>query len=362
MKAVEILTNLVKMDTSTGKSNKEIIEYIKNVIKNSLAEIIVQKIPGTDQLNLIVKIKGKSSENPLLFVGHTDTVPVSSNWNITSPFDPKQIQNKIYGLGSNDMKGALTIIIITINNITEVPNQDIYFIFSADEESSSIGSKYFIENTKLKNCNVIICEPSDNFVVNEQLSFTEIQVTCLGKSLHTQYADYSTNNKHNAIYKANKIILKLYEYLKNELDNKGFFSVGMISGGTKTNILPDKCTFSISLRLAAHVNMDNEIKKINTMCDGADVKVIESEGPYIIDKNHGLVNLAKDSYCKVIGDKIKISIKKSWTEASLYKEIGKVIIFGPGFSKNSHIDDEFIEIKEIVKFSNIYENIIGDHK
>lgn len=370
--ALKLLKNLIKIDTSAGKSNKEIVDYILSEIKNSMATITFQEIPNTSQYNLIVKISGEKSSKPLLFVGHTDTVPFTKSWSITKPLVPKLIGRKLFGLGANDMKGALVSMILAINNIKFKPKQDVYFVFSAEEESTSSGSKYFIKNSKLKNCNAIICEPSNDTIVNQQKSIVKIKITTFGKSMHTQFANFSTNTKFNAIYKASKIIHELYKYqedvLEKDIDKNldvSTFSVSTINGGIKDNVLPNKCDFVMTLRLLPNKIVNDEINKIKKLVydlnKNVEVEVFYKEGAFFLDENHSLVKLVSSSYDSIVKTKIKVAGKKAWTEAALYDKIGDVLILGPGYSKNSHIDDEYIDISKVSLFAKIFEKIVGDY-
>jgi ABC-type polar amino acid transport system, ATPase component len=63
--------------------------------------------------SIIGHIKGKRPGKKILFDGHIDTVPVpdETKWQY-APFGGELIDNKIYGRGASDMKGALSAMVM----------------------------------------------------------------------------------------------------------------------------------------------------------------------------------------------------------------------------------------------------------
>ena len=94
------------------KSNKllnKVIELAKNFaisqeIENMTIEVLEEK-NKTPALMLIIDPKydrGTDSKSILIY-GHLDKQPpISDQWTITDPYNPKLIENKLYGRGSAD--------------------------------------------------------------------------------------------------------------------------------------------------------------------------------------------------------------------------------------------------------------------
>ena len=81
METQKILEELIAIDSQCSKSNKEIIRYIaKKLAQFGSTEYKFQN-QGLELYNLVVKIPGETSLNPLVFFGHTDTVVASQEWN-----------------------------------------------------------------------------------------------------------------------------------------------------------------------------------------------------------------------------------------------------------------------------------------
>ena len=95
MKEYKLLKDLVGFNTIKDLENKEIINYIEKYLKN---------------LGFKTEYKGKylimsiGNNYKIGFLGHTDTVEYIDGWN-TNPFELTKMDNRLYGLGSCDMKG-----------------------------------------------------------------------------------------------------------------------------------------------------------------------------------------------------------------------------------------------------------------
>ncbi|WMW79872.1 M20/M25/M40 family metallo-hydrolase [Undibacterium cyanobacteriorum] len=88
--------------------------------------------------NLVVRLRGKTSDNATLFIGHLDVVEAKrEDWN----FDPFVLTEKdgwLYGRGVIDMLGqdsAMATSLIRLKQEGHVPQRDIIVAFTADEEA-----------------------------------------------------------------------------------------------------------------------------------------------------------------------------------------------------------------------------------
>jgi acetylornithine deacetylase len=64
-------------------------------------------------------LKGSGGGKSLLLSGHIDTVPRSSSEWTRDPFSAVIEDNRLYGLGSNDMKGGIAAMLVAVEAIRE---------------------------------------------------------------------------------------------------------------------------------------------------------------------------------------------------------------------------------------------------
>ncbi|HWA62087.1 MAG TPA: M20/M25/M40 family metallo-hydrolase [Caulobacteraceae bacterium] len=90
-----------------------------------------------NQVNVVVRLKGKGKGKPILWNGHEDVVEAKAeDWTVP-PFQMTEKDGYWYGRGTADMKGddvAMLVSLIRLKQEHFVPDRDIVVAFTADEE------------------------------------------------------------------------------------------------------------------------------------------------------------------------------------------------------------------------------------
>jgi len=104
-----------------------------------------------------------ASDRTLLYNGHLDTVPFDADvWS----FDPlgERVDDRLYGRGATDMKGAVAAMLFAIRAFTETdiePPVDLAFAFVSDEEvGGDAGLPALLEADRLEADACVIGEPT----------------------------------------------------------------------------------------------------------------------------------------------------------------------------------------------------------
>lgn len=145
---VYLLQQLIKFDTTNPPGNeRECIEYIEYVL--NAADIETKIYTENEQRpNLVARIPGNGTADPLLLYGHADVVPTEGQEWHYPPFEGKVVGDCVWGRGTLDMKGALAMMISSLLKLkTEeiLPSGDIIFAVVSDEEAGGLGAKYLVE-------------------------------------------------------------------------------------------------------------------------------------------------------------------------------------------------------------------------
>lgn len=105
------------------------------------------KLPRVSPRNscLIIKWAGKRSDKPLVLMGHQDVVPAEdeSKWK-HAPYAGEIVDGLVWGRGALDCKSTVFASMVAANQLIEqgfVPEQDIYFAYGDDEETSGGSAK-----------------------------------------------------------------------------------------------------------------------------------------------------------------------------------------------------------------------------
>ncbi len=146
-------SELIKFPTVT-RSGSENFAKMREKYKE-LCPLVWQNCEFTllEEDVVILKWKGKSSDKPLVLMGHQDVVPaVGGEWT-DPPFSGVIKDGKIWGRGTGDDKNSVYITMRAAEELMEqgfVPEQDIYLSYSDSEEQFGYGvenaKKWYVEN------------------------------------------------------------------------------------------------------------------------------------------------------------------------------------------------------------------------
>jgi len=359
MNEIELTQELVEIDSQNPTHNeKEIAEFIKDFLEDLKLYAEIEEF-DKNRSSVVASIgKGEG----LLLNGHIDTVPPVSEWT-KDPFKAKVEGNKIFGLGSSDMKGGVAAILIAVSKLAkEKFKRKLLLTFVADEEVNQRGSEHLIQKRKdlFKDVEYgIVAEPTELKIETAQKGVVDFKVLFSGKSAHGSRPEEGDN----AIYKATafveevKKLIKDLEKTKHKVLGPGTINIGKIEGGIKVNIVPDSCVIEVDRRLIpgetpqiAKQQLEDILKKLHI--DGRIDQVVGRFPLQVSEKSPIVQELLKIK-------KYKINFSTGYTEAELYKTKAGVecIVFGPGNHK-IHCPDEYIEIDKLKEATLVYEKLI----
>lgn len=372
----ELMTNLVGFRSEAPPGNEyEACKYIESLLKDIGLDVKIQEA-APRRFNVIGTLKGTGDrKKTLLYNGHIDVVP-SEDENLwaTPPFTCTKIGDKLYGRGTSDMKGSIASFIHALEGIKNSGIElkgDVIVAIDVDEEVSNLGMKKMIEEGFPHADYCIVGEPTNLEIAIGHRGVMAFEVSIFGKAVHAAQADSGIN----AIYQTKKLIeeiIKLNEKLKekaNPLLGKPTINVTTINGGVKVNIVPEVCKIMIDRRLVpgeTKESCENELKEIidrikqedtNFKCD---YRITTYCPPGEIREDEEIVQDLKKAVKTVINQEAIIKGFEATCEASLIMENAKIptVIFGPGRIAQAHNVDEYIEIEQLVKASEIFATLL----
>ncbi|WDI78779.1 acetylornithine deacetylase [Candidatus Purcelliella pentastirinorum] len=362
------IPSISSSDKKLDTSNKNIINILAEWFNNLGFTIDIQYIPNTkNKFNMLAK--SHSGENGLLLSGHTDTVPYDEKQWTKDPFKITEYDNKIYGLGTTDMKGFFVFILEILKNINiKKFKKPLYILATADEETSMSGARHFSDVTSINPNFAIIGEPTELKPINSHKGHISKIIKIKGKSGHSS----NPNLGINSIEIMNKIIntlLKLKKKLKTDYNDNTFtvpyptLNLGHIYGGNAVNRICSYCHLHIDIRTIPNVNtkqineiLNNTLKPINKKW--GNIITIQDLNPPIPEFKYN----NKYKLLKKIEEILKCKKTKKvnyCTEAPFIQKICPTIILGPGSIKQAHKPNEFIDNSYIKPTKKIFKKIIN---
>lgn len=340
---MKTLKQLVSINSSN--SQDEIVEFIKNKLKSKVKEIKIIKNKINNKPSILIGINTQlKSINPVVLSGHIDTVVPSVKDYNTDPFTATEVDGKLFGLGTIDMKSFTAIIIDNIEKIKSLP-YPVIAALTTDEETSLCCIENVIENfnkLKIKPNLSIIGEPTQSKFKLMSKGCYEFTLELTGKTCHSSIPQ----NGINAICAAAKII----NYIESEQSRFNLTSnCGTITGGDATNKVADKLKLKFDIRSFDEnsVNLfikeiENKLEEIKSNYIGLKYKLQNTlKIPAFYMKNmqkiKKLINLKKNEDI-VFGGGCEAGYLSSYS--------GDAIIFGVGDLVLAHKPNEFVEIQE----------------
>ena len=146
----ELLKTLIRFNTVHPPNNElACIQYIDGLLQAAGVETTILA-RDDNRPNLIARLPGSGDAPPLLLQGHVDVVPVTGQQWTHPPFDAVEADGYIWGRGTLDMKGGVTMMLCAFLKMKAegiVPKGDIILCILSDEESDSkYGAKWLVEN------------------------------------------------------------------------------------------------------------------------------------------------------------------------------------------------------------------------
>jgi len=279
MDYIKILCDLISIDTTVppGKNYAKAVKYLEPLFKSVGFETEVIRIPPENaenregRVNLIChrRYEGKPR---LIFYAHIDVVP-AQGWDA---FCPRQEDDRIYGRGAADMKGAIPALLMALERVKNRQlKYDTTVMITTDEESSQASELRFLSRhlQPLQGAYFFNLDSNFGFVSIASLGALQMDITVKGKSVHSGLAHLGENAVENATFLLNALM-----DLKSKISRRksrvkthpetglermvARLNIDMIQGGLKVNIIPDKCVISIDRRLIPEENIEDARKEI----------------------------------------------------------------------------------------------------
>lgn len=365
---------LIKIPSDEKTGEQEVCEYLSDILKSLGMKVRIQEVLPK-RPNIIAEISGGNNNKSIMFNGHLDIVPIGDieKWEI-DPFEGIIRENKLYGRGSTDMKGAISSMIIAIkcivNNINNI-NGKIIFTGVMAEETTGLGTQKIVEDN-IRADMAIVGEPSDEKIYRAHKGTMWFDLATYGRLEHSSESNIKSNNAiinmMKLIHEIDKISKEL-EKQENNLMGSPSINVGLIRGGTKQNIIPDSCIVSIDRRTLPDEKPEEIIRELKTKLNELYEKDNRLEFNITqniireaveISESETVVQEVKKAIIDICNKNPVISGMKATTDMSILVNQGKIpsVIYGPGFLKQAHTINEFIEVDKLLESSKVYAKII----
>lgn len=361
----EILKQLVQIESYSGQEEKLASFIMVFCQKNNL---MVEK----QNKNIVIKFL-TGSKKCLIFNAHMDTVkpgdiklwkylPFGKNAGIVK-------DGKLYGLGASDDKAGiasfLSLALFLKNKKSPV---DIIFAFVTKEEVDGSGTKSFVSffsekySKSYKEIAVIIGEPTNlnSLEIGNRGNYF-IKLITHGDSGHGSQPHAIKQHAIEEMIEVITIVKKIGKELGTKYKDKilgcpTFSLTGIQTPGNSPNKIPDTCYSIWDIRTTPklHNKLLSIMKK--ELKGKAAIELISNPVSYALTSPKEKVI----SILKCLVPSLNIKIAPGSNDTCFFTQAGiPAVTFGPGNKEAIHKENEYVEVKNVDKAVEIYQQVIN---
>ena len=331
----ELTRKLIDIPSVTG-DEKLVALFLKSHLESlgyvvELQEVSDDNSPGSAS-NRFNVIATTGAAPRVVLSTHMDTVPP----HIISSED----EERIFGRGACDAKGIIAAQIMAAERLREEGIDAVGLLFTVDEEQGSLGAAVANRYHNKQSPEYLINgEPTDNKLASATKGSLRLEVRTKGRAAHSAYPEQG----ESAIEKMLDVLesLRKCEWPVDELLGPTTCNIGVISGGTRANVVAEEASAVLQLRLVGEAGPVKTILE-DAIGGRAEVKYLSEHEPVRLQTIAGF----------------KQCIVRFTTDIPYLSRWGKPLLLGPGSILNAHTDHEFVEKQELSEAVDLYARLV----
>ncbi|MDX6306935.1 MAG: acetylornithine deacetylase [Blastocatellia bacterium] len=305
-------------------------------VGTSLAELLnrrgyqveLQEIEN-DRANVIATTGGRPK---VVLSTHMDTVPPYIAAGEDGEF--------IYGRGACDAKGIIAAQIAAAETLRAESVNDFGLLFTVDEEVTSAGAKALNEHPLAAGCLYLINgEPTDNRLAIGTKGSLQVTIKTQGRAAHSAYPEQGDS----AIVKLLNVLddVRQIVWPSDETFGETTCNIGVISGGTRANVVPEAAQTTLHIRLAAGAQAAKDLLE----------RAVDGRAALEYKSVHDPIRL-------LALDGFESTIVRFTTDIPYLSNWGTSLLIGPGSILDAHTEHERVAKSELLKAVEIYRDLV----
>jgi acetylornithine deacetylase/succinyl-diaminopimelate desuccinylase family protein len=373
---VEVLQSLVRIPSPTGQE-AEIGAFVAAQCRDmGLAVEVIEAAPGRP--NVVATWDGAVPGPTLLLNDHLDMFPTGPADAWTHPPLAAEIAHgRVYGRGTIDTKSGLTTILMACKALRQSGlslRGRLVLAFSCDEEvDSALGIQHLARMGRLEADMAIVTEPTTMQVEIATKGCLSVAITTRGKATHGARPWLG----RNAIDDMAEVIAGL-RGLAGRLGERSHpllgspsLNVGVIEGGTVSNMVPDHCRIEVDRRLLPDESREAARAEIQAVVDGvgaadpefaASLEELRWRPGYLLDADEPVIEVVGAAFEKVVGRRPRVAVKDAGTDAPFIYTMAHVpvVMFSPGDGLEAGTVDESVAIDDLITATKVMAQVLFD--
>lgn len=348
-------------------SNLSVINLLADWLGSLGFSVEIMPVPNQPgKANLIATLG--SGPGGLVLSGHTDTVPFNEELWQSNPFSLTERDQRLYGLGSCDMKGFFALAIEAVRSYLDKPFQaPLIILATADEESSMSGARALADAGKPKARYAVIGEPTTLKPIHMHKGIMMESIRVSGRSGHSSDPSLGANAL-DAMHSVLGELISFRSEMQQKYQNSNFrvdvptMNLGCVHGGDNPNRICGKCELEYDIRPLP--GMD-----INLLREGIEQQVKPLEEAFGVEIDcapifPGIPSFENSRTSEFVSTVEQLTGYSSQavafaTEAPFLQQLGMdTVVMGPGSIDQAHQPDEYLALDQIEPALDILSQLI----
>ena len=352
--ALDYLKALIAFDTRNGTGDEiACVDWLSEVLSGFKPDhLVTETVPRSRGKSDSAFVLARWGRPETLLNVHIDTVPSGEGWT-ADPLDMVVKNEKAFGLGTSDIKGAAAAI---LGGLNAVKPQNVAVLLSGDEEHGSEVMPAVIERGHLAGVKrAIVCEPTSCRVGRAHRGMLALSASFTGHGGHSSLAD----TLEAPLLKAARYAAQVGDYKEAHLDFgmepfKGLcVNIGELRSDGAYNVVPTTASAWVSMRPPPGDDVAKRESDLRSMAEayGATPDTIVAMQPFA---SHHV-----EEFLSVFSEDEVVDLPY-WTEAALIGGAGvNTIVYGPGNLEQAHRPDEYVELSQLHAAQSRYETVLS---
>ena len=393
---VKFLQALVRVPTDTPPGNNtphavrtaELLQTMgMQAERFDIPAALVQEHGLTSITNLIVR-RRYGEGRVVALNAHGDVVPPGEGWT-HAPYGAEIEDGKLYGRASAVSKcdfATFTFAVRALEAVAKPAKGSVELHFTYDEEfGGELGPGWLLANGHTKP-DLMMAAGFSYQVVTAHNGCLQMEVTVHGRMAHAAIPDSGVDALQGAVALLNALYAQntLYKNIRSKVEGitHPYLNVGMIEGGTNTNVIPGKVMFKLDRRMIPEENpaeVEASIREVlakavsehNASRDAdhaihIDIRrMLMANAMKPLPGNQPLVSALQKHGSEVFGEPIPAVGTPLYTDVRLYVERGiPGVIYGAGprtvLESNAKRADEHIVLEDLRKATKVVARSLFD--
>ena len=330
--------------------------------------------------NLVVRRKYGPGRTVLLNA-HGDVVPPGEGWT-KDPYGGEIENGRIYGRAAAVSKcdfATYTFATRALEAVARPTQGSVELLFTYDEEfGGEVGPAWLLKHGIIRP-DLMIAAGFSYQVITAHNGCLQMEVTVHGKMAHAAIPDSGVDAMQAAVAILNALYAQntLYKSVRSQVEgiNHPYLNVGLIEGGTNTNVVPGRVTFKLDRRMIPEENpaeveatLRRIIQETAASRPGVSVdirRILLANAMRPLAGNAPLVQAIQTHGEQVFGEKIPALGTPLYTDVRLFCEAGiPGVIYGAGprtvLESHAKRADERLELEDLRRATKVIARTLHD--